>query len=510
MYWLFHTLIRDNLPWAILIPGVLALVVVTVIRSPKGVRVLSLLSSFLHAALITVYWNFLPRGFPWFSRPFIEHQLIVPSIMLISWIAAFGLVWQFQASLLFVYVLLGFWIGVGLIDIIWFPLFFPPGELRVVGIGSLIVITGVVSIIAMGWLRSFKQARSNALRAIRPAGLVLGAVLPFTVLFISKASPAQTTPLGVVPKLEPFSELTTISDQAQDIPVGDSSGVVMVSLNRGQGDIQISTPEGTLDIWPYMEFRSISQNGFWAIAGNRDVSYIEIDQVSKGKYGKADALHFLWSARSQKSWLRPGELSGEVLVQRSLTEDHSVKIQIITITRLARQIDTHQAKYFSLGWSGNEPIILSIGRKHVYDWVPTEHDYPFGAPATFLTVMNNQVSLLRASSAEKGPFKELARFPREDLLFRIMVAGHPVCEFILEEFVEQASPELSPTAGWGVPVNDIFLDATQFIADQPSGVWIGYSLASTGIGRGFHVVGTAPGTYVGKLQVNIPLGAFQE
>jgi hypothetical protein len=254
-----------------------------------------------------------------------------------------------------------------------------------------------------------------------------------------------------------------------------------------------------------MYFGSIAQNGFWAIWGNRDSSYTEIERVGRGKYEGADALCVVWSAKSFKSWLKPGELSGETLIEQRQIEDRSAEIQITTITHLTRQIDTHQSIYFGLEWSGKEPITLSIGREQPYNLVPTASDYPFGAPATFMTVMNDRVSLLKASSAEKGPFKTLASFPKENPVFRIMSANRPVCQFMLEGFVEQASQELSPTAGWGLPVNDIFLEAAQFTADQPSGVWIGFTLAGTGLGRGFHAVGTAPGTYVSKLQVSIPL-----
>jgi hypothetical protein len=39
---------------------------------PGWVKVFLILSCFLHALFMTFIWTLLPRGFPWFSRPFIE------------------------------------------------------------------------------------------------------------------------------------------------------------------------------------------------------------------------------------------------------------------------------------------------------------------------------------------------------------------------------------------------------------------------------------------------------
>jgi hypothetical protein len=474
--------------------------------SRSFVKVLLILSSFLHAIVITFYWYLMPRGFTWFSRPFIEHQMIIPIVALVSWLAAFSLVWRFRVGQFCIYILLGFWIGMGLINIIWFPVFYLPGKLIVVGIATLVMIIGGLLLILFGWLQSFKLSDSHPMRGVtRGIAICFGAVLPFLVLFISRAGPAQTNPSEVIPKLEPLSEMTTISDQERDIGVGEPSESVQVSLNRSHPIITISTPKGTLEIWPYMYFGSIAQKGFWAIWGNRDSSYTEIERVDRGQYEGADVLYVVWSAKSFKSWLKPGELSGETLIEQRQLEDRSAEIQITTIIRLTRQIDTHQSIYCGLEWLGKEPITLSIGPEQPYNLVPTASDYPFGAPATFMTVTNDRVVLLKTSSAEKGPFKTLASFPKENPVFRIMAANRPVCQFVLEGFVEQASQELSPTAGWGIPVNDIFLEAAQFTADQPSGVWFGFTLAATGLGRGFHAVGTAPGIYVSKLRVSIPL-----
>ena len=463
-------------------------------------------SCVLYALFMTFIWFLLPRGFPWWSRPFIEQQVLIPGIVLVSWGAAISLIRRLRRGIFCLYLLLGGWLGIGLIHIIWFPVFFLPGKLIVAGIGSLGMIGGMLWLILFGWLRSLHAEHSFPIRGVLAwLAMCIGILIPFLIVFISQAGPAQTTPAQVIPKLGSLSEMSTLSDQEQAILVGGVSEAVQVRLNRSQATIEIATPNGVLEIWPFMNFFSISQNRFWAVWGNRDRSYPKIEGVNRGQSAGADALYGVWSAKSRKSWLKPGELSGEILIEQRRTETPAMEIRVTTITRLTRQIDTHQSSYCGLNWSGDIPITLSIGHERPYSWVPTASDYPFGAPATFITVMNDRVLLLKASSAEKGPFETLAAFPKEDPVFRIMAANHPVCQIVLEGFVAQASQELSPTAGWGIPVNDIFLEATQFKAAQPSGVWLGFNLAATGVGRGFHAVGTGAGTYVSILRVSIPL-----
>ena len=155
--------------------------------SKSFLKVLLILSGLLHAIVVTFYWYLMPRGFPWFSRPFIEHQVIIPLLVLISWLAAFGLVWRFRIGLFCIYVLLGFWVGMGFINVIWFPVFFLPGKLIVVGISALVMIIGGILLILFGWLRSFKFSDSHTMRGItRWIAICFGAVLPFLVLFISR------------------------------------------------------------------------------------------------------------------------------------------------------------------------------------------------------------------------------------------------------------------------------------------------------------------------------------
>ena len=69
----------------------------------------------------------------------------------------------------------------------------------------------------------------------------------------------------------------------------------------------------------------------------------------------------------------------------------------------------------------------------------------------------------------------------------------------LDDWARQASTALSPTAGWGVPVNSI-----QFMrsGDAPSApVLISATLAATGLGRGTQTVGLGAGVYRNRMRI---------
>ena len=127
-------------------------------------------------------------------------------------------------------------------------------------------------------------------------------------------------------------------------------------------------------------------------------------------------------------------------------------------------------------------------------------DYPSGRPLHFLAWDGELLRAYEASSAEKGPFRELVRTPLrrgDPLVLELLDGDVSQCRVTLLDFTAQASTELSPTAGYGLPQNAIELHTS----DQAPAYWLHFSLAATSIGRGFDVVGHAPGTYRNRIRV---------
>ena len=112
-------------------------------------------------------------------------------------------------------------------------------------------------------------------------------------------------------------------------------------------------------------------------------------------------------------------------------------------------------------------------------------------------------SASEAQRKEKGPFTELAQGPHDPagpLTLTFMDGESPKLKVTLLDFTAQAGTVLSPTAGWGIPVN-----AVEFSFDDSIGtVTVWFTLAATGIGRGWDTVAHPPGTYRNRIKVEEP------
>jgi hypothetical protein len=139
-----------------------------------------------------------------------------------------------------------------------------------------------------------------------------------------------------------------------------------------------------------------------------------------------------------------------------------------------------------------------------YPGVPIEvlrFDYPVGRPARFAFVEEDRTfRVVEASSGEKGPFRTLARGrlgPEESLTFTLYDQGRAVGRISLADWSSQADTTLSPTAGWGVPVNAIEFSLSDDSASSPASIFV--TLAGTSVGRGWDCVGHNPRTYRNRI-----------
>lgn len=63
----------------------------------------------------------------------------------------------------------------------------------------------------------------------------------------------------------------------------------------------------------------------------------------------------------------------------------------------------------------------------------------------------------------------------------------------LDDWTQQLSTDLSPTAGWGVPMNAIEFRRSDDSKSSPIEIFV--TLAATSVGRGWETVGHRAGTY---------------
>jgi hypothetical protein len=126
-------------------------------------------------------------------------------------------------------------------------------------------------------------------------------------------------------------------------------------------------------------------------------------------------------------------------------------------------------------------------------------------PARHAYLAEDGFHVVEAATADKGPFTELASGPLtrgEPVNLTFVVDNSPLFRLELKDWSSEASIELSPTAGWGQPMNAIAL----WPPDRSSsghGWAIAITLAGTSVGRGYDSVGHREGTYRGRMLVEL-------
>ncbi len=108
--------------------------------------------------------------------------------------------------------------------------------------------------------------------------------------------------------------------------------------------------------------------------------------------------------------------------------------------------------------------------------------------------------VVEPATGNKGPFTKLASGPltRGELVsLTFVVEGSPLFRLELKDWSSEASLDLSPTAGWGLPMNAIAL------WPKRDGCYVRITLAATSVGRGWDSVGHREGTYRGRMLVEL-------
>jgi hypothetical protein len=130
-------------------------------------------------------------------------------------------------------------------------------------------------------------------------------------------------------------------------------------------------------------------------------------------------------------------------------------------------------------------------------------DYPIGRPARFAFVEKDRTfRVVEATSGEKGPFRTLARgrlAPEETLSIGLRDQGRMIGRIFLKDWSAQSDTTLSPTAGWGAPVNAIEFSLVDDAPSSPASIFM--TLAATSVGRGWDCVAHNPGTYRNRIRI---------
>jgi hypothetical protein len=184
-------------------------------------------------------------------------------------------------------------------------------------------------------------------------------------------------------------------------------------------------------------------------------------------------------------------------------------ISIDAVTRLDRSVFSHLNSFCDIEVRGHRRLALQFlpcGGKRIE---VLRFDYPFGRPARFAYVDEaRRFRVVEASSGEKGPFRILAegRLDRSNSLEITLCDNlRAIARLTLLDWSAQASTQLSPTAGWGVPENAIEFSLSGDEPTSPASLFI--TLAATSVGRGWDSVAHVAGTYRNRIAIEpVPTG----
>jgi hypothetical protein len=442
-----------------------------------SVAIRTLVDAALAAHLVgaAVYWWFCPKGFP------IEHarlwlNSVLPLFVVAACIALIVMHRRRRDLAALAIICLSFtWAAAAILGNILFPI-----SLRGLwGIGLAAILVGLFF--------SALLVRQTRLRPwVWLPCLALSSAVGGFPMWAQRPAPASTTPFNEEPPG------VAVSDQR---PIGEAMIPCGPNCQFDPNTKALDIRHQNLQIYcePMLDFHRISPDGFWSLRaparGSRKDQRLNIpiaeahfravvdDDVQAIVFDEGSAIELPVSAAA----------SG---------------FNLTAYTRIGRDTYSHLNTYCLLSINGHRSLSLSFsptGNKQID--VP-RFDYPFGRAARFAYFDEDNVfHVVEASSGEKGPFHSLAsgHFHRgEPLTITICDDGRPAASLTLGDWSRQLSTELSPTAGWNVPMNAIEFFRTGDSEGSP--VQIAISLAATSVGRGWDTVGHRAGVYRNRLR----------
>lgn len=419
-----------------------------------------------HAVLAAFIWFLMPHVFPWHHPRFWVNEVLpiaLAAVSVIGFVAIHknNVPWA-QATTA---CCAATYLTMTLAWLIIFPISGTKPALVSALIGTYMGISAWRAMRRHSWRNVF--ASSGLV-----AGLSLGCLLP-----LSQRAPNPAT--------RPAETFRSIAAKGGTGPP-DASLPKFVKLLPFPGAVNVEFHHVTVDIEPLLEFISRSPDRCWTIfAPARDRVGPSRAYTGWTKEGDATTLHY---GGEEPATLRVVPASGEVF-------------HLEATTALRKPVFSHLNTYTSMLVHGHKQLFLSFSPCNDQLIEVTYSQYPTGRPSRFAYLSDDGTfHVVEATSGEKGPFVELARGKLsrdEKLTITFHDEDRAVGRITFADFAAQASTQLSPTAGWGVPQNAIEFTREQDHPDAPASIFV--TLAGTSVGRGWDSVGHEGGCYLNRL-----------
>lgn len=400
---------------------------------------------FVQIAALGAWWWFMPQGFPvWHSHFWVNSALPwIGILLLVSGVRSLARPSAYRDAVLSMTA--GFWAGAAMATIVLFP-------------GSLLkllpVVPMAVSLSLLAW-KSVQRTRGQALAYL--AGAMLGAF----VLLAQRAPTASTRPSGKV-----------FESPNANLAAGSIERRGAVSFDPAAAVISIGVGGSTVQLQPLLDFHSRSPDRFWTFfAPSRDRMWPGRRLMGVQTQGAQ------WTAFYQSDFSS----------RMSVNAENPKVVAVESTAQLTNPIYSHLNSCCDLTITTSRPVSVIFSSCPDSTIAVVE-----GRPARVSYFAEDGFHVVEAARSNKGPFTELAAGPLrrgEPLSLTFVIDQTPSFRLELQDWSSEVSTELSPTAGWGLPMNAIEL------WPSGNGCFVAITLAGTSVGTGFDSVGHCAGTY---------------
>jgi hypothetical protein len=249
----------------------------------------------------------------------------------------------------------------------------------------------------------------------------------------------------------------------------------------------------SISVKPMLTFLNGSQDGCWSILAR-----------PRDQTGPEPRLRFSRFEGEQTGVLFYDFADQGPAMLRVHAEPADGSIVMEANTNLTGTVYSHLNAFCDFEVRGHRRLELEFSPCAGLPIVVRKFDYPTGRPARFAFVEEDRTfRVVEATSGEKGPFRTLAQGHlglEETLTIGLRDQGREVARISMADWAAQADTTLSPTAGWGVPVNAIEFSLMDDSASSPASIFV--TLAATSVGRGWDCVAHNPGTYRNRIRIS--------
>jgi hypothetical protein len=262
------------------------------------------------------------------------------------------------------------------------------------------------------------------------------------------------------------------------------------AVHSADATLAVSLGSLKLSIQPLLTFLQGSKDGCWSIAAR------PVDRA-----GPAPRLRRAMRVPDGSDLLLY-DFPGQGAATLEVAAERSGAIALSATSHLSQAFYSHLNSFCDIEVRGHHSLSLEFSPCPGVAIEVRPFDYPFGRPSRFAFVEHDRTfRVVEAASGEKGPFRTLARgklAADDSLTITLLDEGRPQGRVIFDDWSLQSDTTLSPTAGWGVPVNSIEFSMSGDQPMSPASIFI--SLASTSVGRGWDCVGHCAGTYRNRMR----------